>query len=87
MFPLNRRDEKLGIGRGLHGGRDDAELLKDLEDNLECLIVGILVPHMDDIPMLMQRSVVGVGNWFGSLLWKFAREIICYNDHRAPRDD
>jgi hypothetical protein len=54
----------------MHGGRDDAELMEDLKENLKHLTLGILVPHMDDVPLRMQRSVVGVGNWFGSLLQK-----------------
>jgi hypothetical protein len=61
MSPLNRRGEQLGIGRGPHGGRVDAELLEDLEENLDHLTVGILVPHMDDIPLCMQRSVSRCG--------------------------
>jgi hypothetical protein len=87
MSPLNRRGEQLGIGREQHGGRADAELLEDLEENLERLTVGIPVPHMDDIPLRMQRNVVGVGNQFGHLLRKVARAVIFYNDQRAPRDD
>jgi hypothetical protein len=78
---------KLGVGREQHGRGVDAELLEDLEENLECLTVGIPVPHMDDIPLHMQRNVVGVGNQFGHLLWKVTREVIFYNDYRAPRDD
>jgi hypothetical protein len=87
MSLLHRRGEKLGVGRGQHGGGADAELLEDLEENLERLTVGIPVPHMDDIPLCMQRNVVGVGNRFGHLLQKVARVVIFYNDYRAPRDD
>jgi len=56
------------IGRALHGERDDENILLDLDENLDRLTVGSFVPHMDDMPLRMQRSVVEVGNGFGNLL-------------------
>jgi hypothetical protein len=35
MFPLDRRGEQLGVGRGQNNGRVDTELLEDLEENIE----------------------------------------------------
>jgi len=87
MSLLHRQGEKLGVGRGQSGGGADVELLEDLEENLKHLIVGILVSHMDDIPLRMQRHVMGVGDPFGRLLWKVARAVIFHNYYRAPCND
>jgi hypothetical protein len=68
MSPLIQQGEQLGVRTEHHGGEANVEVLEDLEEKLERLTVGILVPDMDDIPRRMQRNVVGVGNWFNHLL-------------------
>jgi len=56
-------------------------------ENIQCLTIGIPVPHMDDIPLRIERNVMGVGNRFGRLLQKAARVVIFYNEYRYPHDE
>ena len=55
---------------GVAKGGDDAELLENLEEDLERMIVGVPVTHLNDISLCMQRHTLGVRSRFSCLLKK-----------------
>ena len=58
-----------------------AEILTDLEHHLECLTLAILETSIDDIPLMLQRYVIGVPGPFRRFLCRVARAVVSYRDH------
>ena len=57
------------------------ETLVELEHDLECLTVDISETTIDDIPIRLQRFVVGVPGPFRRFLCRVARAVVSYRDH------
>ena len=58
-----------------------AEILTDLEHHLEHLTLDIPKTDIDDIPLRLQRYVIGVPGPFMRFLCKVARVVVSYRDH------
>jgi hypothetical protein len=59
-----------------------AEILTDLEHHLERLTLDIPETDIDDIPLRLQRYVIGVPGPFRRFLCRVARAVVSYRDHR-----
>lgn len=59
-----------------------AEILTDLEHHLECLTLDILETDIDDIPLRLQRYVIGVLGPFSRFLCMVAQVVVSCRDHR-----
>ena len=57
------------------------EILLDLEHHLECLTLDIPETDIDDIPLRLQRYVIGVPGPFRRFLCRVARAVVSYHDH------
>ena len=57
------------------------EILTDLEHHLECLTLDIPETNIDDIPLRLQRYVIGVPGPFRRFLCRVARAVVSYRDH------
>jgi len=58
-----------------------AETLAELEHDLERLTADIPETSLDDIPIRLQRYVVGVPGPFRRFLLRVARAVVSYRDH------
>ena len=58
-----------------------AETLAELEHDLERLTADIPETSLDDVPIRLQRYVVGVPGPFRRFLCRVARAIVSYRDH------
>ncbi len=58
-----------------------AETLAELEHDLERLTADIPETSLDDIPIRLQRYVVGVPGPFRRFLFCVARAVVSYRDH------
>ena len=58
-----------------------AEILTDLEHQLERLTLDIPETSIDDIPLRLQRYVIGVPGPFRRFLCRVARAVVSYRDH------
>ena len=58
-----------------------AEILTNLEHHLEHLTLDILETNIDDIPLRLQRYVIGVPGNFRRFLCRVARVVVSYRDH------
>ena len=58
-----------------------AEIFTDLEHHLECLSLDIPETSIDDIPLRLQRYVIGVPGPFRRFLCRVARPVVSYRDH------
>ena len=58
-----------------------AEILTDLEHHLERLTLDIPETSIDDIPLRLQRYVIGVLGPFRRFLCRVARAVVSYHDH------
>ena len=58
-----------------------AETLAELEHNLERLTADIPEASLDDVPIRLQRYVVGVPGPFRRFLCRVARAVVSYRDH------
>ena len=57
------------------------EILTDLEHHLEHLTLDIPETSIDDIPLRLQRYVIGVPGPFRRFLCRVARAVVSYRDH------
>ena len=57
------------------------EDLGDLEENLQCLTLGIPDVTTDDLPKHYQCHTIGVSGWFSKLIHRVAQAIACYHEH------
>ena len=57
------------------------QILNDLEDHLEHLSRDIPETDIDDIPLRLQRYVIGVPVPFRRFLLRIARAVVFYQDH------
>ena len=57
------------------------EELRDLEENLQHLTVGIPDMTTDEVPRHYQHHTTGVSEWFSRLLHRVAQDIACYHEH------
>ena len=57
------------------------EILTDLEHHLEHLNLDIPETSIDDIPLRLQRYVIGVPGPFRRFLYRVVREVVSYRDH------
>lgn len=62
-------------------GDDEVEMIEYLEESLTRMTAMILLTHLDDIPLHMQRHTGGAGSHFCHLLKKVVQVITCYIDH------
>ena len=60
---------------------ESAETLAELESHLEHLAGDIPETGIDDIPLRLQRYVIGVLGPFRRFLCKVARTVVSYRDH------
>ena len=60
---------------------ESIETLAELENHLECLTADILETSIDDIPLRLQRYVIGVPGPFRRFLCRVARTVVSYRDH------
>ena len=58
-----------------------AEVLTELEHDLQRLTADILETSMDDIPIRLQRYVVAVPGPLRRFLRKVARAVVSYREH------
>ena len=58
-----------------------AETLAELEHDLERLTADIPETTLDDVPIKLQRYVVGVPGPFRRFLLRVARAVVSYRDH------
>ena len=58
-----------------------AEILSDLEHHLERLTLDIPEMDIDEIPLRLQRYVIGVPGPFRRFLCRVARAVVSYHDH------
>ena len=58
-----------------------AETLAELEHDLERLTADIPETSLDDVPIRLQRYVVGVPGSFRRFLLRVARAVVSYRDH------
>ena len=58
-----------------------AETLAELEHDLERLTVDIPETSLDDVPIRLQRYVVGVPGPFRRFLLRVVRAVVSYRDH------
>ena len=58
-----------------------AEILTDLEHHLEHLTLDIPEMSIDDIPLRLQRYVIGVPGPFRRFLCRVAQAVVSYRDH------
>ena len=58
-----------------------AETLAELEHDLERLTADIPETSLDDVPIRLQRYVVGVPGPFRRFLCRVARAVVSYRDH------
>ena len=58
-----------------------AEILTDLEHHLECLTLDIPEIDIDEIPLRLQRYMIGVPGPFRRFLCRVARVVVSYRDH------
>jgi len=58
-----------------------AETLAELEHDLERLTADIPETSLDDVPIRLQRYVVGVPGPFRRFLLRVARAVVSYRDH------
>ena len=58
-----------------------AETLAELEHDLERLTADIPETSLDDVPIRLQRYVVGVLGPFRRFLLRVARAVVSYRDH------
>ena len=57
------------------------DIMSDLEHHLEHLTLDIPETDIDDIPLRLQRYVIGVPRPFRRFLCRVAREVVSYRDH------
>ena len=62
---------------------DDAQVLHELSKNLEGLSMGIPPLPMREVPVHLQRHIVGVPERYLVPLRRIARAIVCYHEHQA----
>ena len=60
---------------------EDDEEVEYLEENLQCLTVGIPYMTTDEVPRRYQCHTVGVSGQFYTLLHRVAEAIVCYHEH------
>ena len=53
----------------------------ELDENLERLTLDILDASIDDLPLRYHRPTAGVPGYFGRLLHRVARVVMCYHEH------
>ena len=57
------------------------KILSDLEHHLERLTLDIPETDIDEIPLILQRYVIGVPGPFRRFLCRVARAVVSYRDH------
>ena len=57
------------------------EILTNLEHHLECLTLDILETDINDIPLRLQRYVIGVPRPFRRFMCRVARVVVSYRDY------
>ena len=77
-LPIERKAEVRDMV--VHRSEADEEL-KDIEENLQHLIVGIPDVSTDYLPRHYQRHTAGVSGRFARLLHRVAQAVMCYHDH------
>ena len=83
MSPISRQEGT----RDMVAYRSEAdEDLGYLEENMQCLTVGILDVTTDDLLRHYQCHTTGVSGWISKLLRGVAQAIICYHEHRQEDD-
>ena len=60
---------------------ESAETLAEMESHLERLTGDMPETSIDDIPLRLQRYVIGVPGPFRRFLCKVARAVVSYRDH------
>jgi hypothetical protein len=60
---------------------ESTETLAELENHLERLTADIPETSIDDIPLRLQRYVIGVPGPFRRFLCRVARAVVSYRDH------
>jgi len=60
---------------------ESTETLAKLENHLESLTTDIRETSIDDIPLRLQRYVIGVPGPFRRFLCRVARAVVSYHDH------
>ena len=68
------------IGRQALGHKGDDELT-ELDENLNGLTLDIPNASIDDLPRRYQRHTIVVSGRFSRMLWRVARDIMCYHEH------
>ena len=81
--PANLRpfDRKIPVGPAPGPQDEAAETLVELEHDIERLTADIPETTLDDIPVRLQRYVVGVPGPFRRFLLRVARTVVSYRDH------
>lgn len=57
------------------------EMLVEVGNSLEGLIHGIDETRVDEIPMRLQRHIIGVLSCIGWLLCNMTHVVVCYHEH------
>ena len=65
------------------GDDDDVQVLHELSRNLEGLSMGIPPLPMREVPVRLQRHIVGVLERYLVPLRRIARAFVCYHEHQA----
>ena len=66
----------------VHYSKEDDEI-GDIEENLQCLTVGIPDVSTNDLPRRYQHHTTGVSGRFARLLTRVAQEFMCYHEHHC----
>ena len=62
------------------------EELRDIEENLQCLTMGIPDVTTTEVPRRHQHHTAGVSRWFSRLLHRGAQAIACYHEQHQDED-
>ena len=65
------------------GDDDDTQILHELSRNLEGLSMGIPPLPILEVPVHLQRHIVGVPERYLVPLRRIARAVVCYYEHQA----
>ena len=64
----------------VHHSKEDEDL-RDIEENLQCLTVGIPDVSTYDLPRRYHHHTVRVSGQFARLLHRAAQAVMCYHEH------
>ena len=78
---LRPYDRRQLVAAGPAPRDESAEVLAELESHLERLTGDMPETTIDDIPLRLQRYVIGVSGPFRRFLCKVARAVVSYRDH------